>query len=167
MPSPLKFDPIAEAQRQWQLRWDRDDEMAAATSIVRVQQIILAEVDTALKPFDLNFARYEALVLLLFSKKGSLPLGKMGPRLMVHPTSVTNIIDRLEAQGFVLRVPHPTDGRTTLAELTEEGRRVTVQATKAVTNSAFGLSVLTAKELKDLTAILRKLRLATKDYIES
>ena len=85
--------------------------MAAATAIMRVQQIVLAAVDEALRPFDLTFARYEALVLLQFSRKGSLPLGKMGERLMIHPTSVTNIVDRLEVQGFLRRVPHPTPSR--------------------------------------------------------
>ena len=44
--------------------------MAAATSIMRAQQIVLARVDEALKPFDLTFARYEALVLLTFSTTG-------------------------------------------------------------------------------------------------
>ena len=83
------------------------DAMAAATSIMRAQQIVLAAVDGALRPFGLTFARYEGLVLLLFSRRGALPLGKMGQRLMIHPTSVTNIIDRLEEQGLVRRVPHP------------------------------------------------------------
>ena len=54
---------------------------------------------------------------------------------MIHPTSVTNIVDRLEAQGFVRRVAHPTDRRTTLAEITDEGRAVVEEATEAVTTS--------------------------------
>ena len=47
--------------------------MSATTSIMRAQQIILAAVDEALRPLDLSFARYEALVLLDFSRHGSLP----------------------------------------------------------------------------------------------
>src|SRR4029453_19377505 len=97
--------------------------MSPTTSIMRAQQLILAAVDEALRPLDLTFARYEALVLLAFSRQGSLPMGKMGDRLMLHPTSVTNIIDRLERQGLVDRLAHPTDRRTTLAAITDEGRR--------------------------------------------
>ena len=121
---PLDFDPIEEARAQWSTRWDSDvgDAMAAATSIMRAQQVVLASVDTALRPLGLTFARYEGLVLLLFSRRGVLPLGKMGQRLMIHPTSVTNIIDRLEEQGLVRRLPHPTDGRTTLAEIDRRGK---------------------------------------------
>jgi len=113
--------------------------MAAVTSIMRAQQIVLARVDAVLKPLDLTFARYEALVLLSFSRTGALPLGKMGDRLMLHPTSVTNIIDRLEDQGLVRRVSHPTDRRTTLAEITDEGRKVVEAATEATSSIALGM----------------------------
>jgi DNA-binding MarR family transcriptional regulator len=98
-PLSLSFDPIARADELWKGRWGESPSMAAITSIMRAQQILLAEVDAVVKPFGLTFARYEALVLLTFSGSGSLPLGKIGERLMVHPTSVTNTIDRLEGQG--------------------------------------------------------------------
>ncbi|MCU1355724.1 MAG: regulatory protein MarR, partial [Acidimicrobiales bacterium] len=98
--------------------------MQAATSIMRAQQIVLSRVDEALRPWSLTFARYEVLVLLHFTKAGTLPLGKMGDRLMLHQASITNLVDRLEEQGLVRRLAHPTDRRTTLAELTPEGRKV-------------------------------------------
>src|SRR3954463_15060788 len=97
MTSRLRFDPIDEAKRQWDQRWEGGAPMAAATSIMRAQQIVLAAVDGALRPLGLTFARWEALVLLSFTRTGSLPLNKIGERLMVHPTSVTNTIDRLES----------------------------------------------------------------------
>ena len=131
MTRPLPFDPIEEAGRQWSRRWDEVDAMRAATSIMRAQQVVLARVDEALRPWDLTFARYEVLVLLHFSREGRLPLGKMGDRLMLHQASVTNLIDRLEQQGYVRREPHPTDRRTTLAALTDEGHAIIEAATKA------------------------------------
>jgi len=166
--SPLSFDPIEEARSQWSARWEPDvsDAMAAATSIMRAQQVVLAAVDGALRPFGLTFARYEGLVLLLHSRRGVLPLGKMGQRLMIHPTSVTNIIDRLERQGLVRRLPHPTDGRTTLAELTGDGRSLARQATEAVNAVAFGLGTLSAGDLRQLMRIVRKLRLAVGDFTD-
>jgi DNA-binding MarR family transcriptional regulator len=138
--------------------------MAAATSIMRAQQIVLAKVDEALRPLDLTFARYEALVLLTFSQRGALPMGKMGERLMIHPTSVTNIVDRLEAKGLVRRAAHPTDRRTTLCEITDEGRRLVVDATDAVTEVDLGISGLSAREIDQLTGLLAKLRLASGDF---
>src|SRR5256714_11023092 len=104
--------------------------MAAVTSIMRAQQILLGELDALLRPYGLTFARYEALVLLTFSRRGALPLGVIGERLMVHPTSVTNIIGRLERQQLVIRRPNPSDGRGRLAEITEAGRDVVARATR-------------------------------------
>ena len=132
--------------------------MAAATSIMRAQQIVQAAVDEALRPFNLTFARYEALVLLAFTRRGSLPMGKMGERLMIHPTSVTNIVDRLERQGFVRRRPHERDRRTTLVEITVAGRALVEQATDAVVASSFGLESLTDDQLDEVTALVRALR---------
>jgi DNA-binding MarR family transcriptional regulator len=161
---PLRVDPIAEARRHWDDRWDEGAAMAAATSIMRAQQIVQAQVDEALRPHQLTFARYEALVLLSFTRAGSLPMGKMGERLMIHPTSVTNIVDRLEAQGLVRRLPHDTDRRTTLVEITDEGRRLVQAATKDVVDGGFGLHFLASEELDQLTELLRKLRLGALDF---
>jgi DNA-binding MarR family transcriptional regulator len=123
-PLNLPFDPIARAGDLWERRWGRSPAMLAVTSIMRAQAILIAELDALLKPYDLTFARYEALVLLTFSGSGALPLSKIGERLMVHPTSVTNTIVRLENQGYVKRRPNPADGRGVLAEITENGREV-------------------------------------------
>ena len=117
------FDPIAEAYRQWNARWpEHADHMAAVTSVMRVQQLLLARVEDALKPYGLTFASYEALQLLAFSRRGSLPMGKMGVRLMVHPASVTNAIRRLEERGLVQRHLSPDDRRVVLAAITERAR---------------------------------------------
>src|SRR4051812_3383064 len=118
----LPFDPIARAAELWSERVGPAGTMAAVTSIMRVQQVLQSAVDSALRPHGLTFARYEALVLLTFAKKGSLPMRVMGERLQLHPTSVTNIVDRLEKDGLGKRVPHPTDRRRTPVESTAEGR---------------------------------------------
>ena len=110
---PPDFDLVAEARRNWERHgWDRPEAMAAATSIARAQQIVLARADAALAPFRLTFSRFEALALLFFSRRGALPMGKVGARLQVHPTSVTNTVDRLERDGLVRRASSDGDRRT-------------------------------------------------------
>src|ERR687890_254858 len=138
--------------------------MAVATSLMRVQQLLLARYDEALRPHGLTFARYEALVLLTFSRTGSLPLSKIGERLMVHPTSVTNAIDRLEAQGLVSRRSDPDDRRRTLASLTPAGRDVVAEATEALTAIDFAITGLSTPEQDDAFALLRRLRAAAGDF---
>jgi DNA-binding MarR family transcriptional regulator len=163
---PLAFDPIEEARRQWDAHgWgDASAGMAMVTSIMRVQQVLIGRVDRALAGLDLTFARYEVLMLLLFSRRGALPLGKIGARLQVHPASVTNVVDRLEADDLVRRLPHPSDGRTTLAEITPAGRNVARRATTGLNTSVFGATGLTTAQLDQLFGLLRRLRVSEGDF---
>ena len=103
----LPFDPIEEAAKQWATLWGEVPRMRAVTSLMRVHQLLLTELDELLRPLGLTFARYEVLVLLSFSRRGSLPLGKIGERLQVHATSVTPLVKRLEAAELIRRTPHP------------------------------------------------------------
>ena len=160
----LDFDPIDEAARQWALRWDGVPAMHAVTSLMRVQQLVLSNLDAILKPHGLTFARYEALVLLVFSARGSLPMGKMGERLQVHPTSITSIINRLEAAELVVRRPHPEDRRAVLAEVTDAGRRLVEAATADLVAADFGLGVLTERQLRSMSSLLRPVRKAAGDF---
>ncbi|HEX6151861.1 MarR family transcriptional regulator [Nocardioides sp.] len=160
----LPFDPIDEAARQWSNRWPGVPAMHAVTSLMRVQQLVIGRLDALLKPQGLTFARYEALVLLTFSSRGSLPLGKMGERLQVHPTSVTSIVRKLEADGHVIRRPHPKDGRAVLAEITEAGRAIVEVATAELVDADFGLGVLDEADLRRLSELLRPVRRAAGDY---
>ena len=162
--APLSFDPIDEAARQWAAHWDGVPQMHAVTSLMRVQQLVLARLDALLKPLGLTFARYEALVLLSFSSRGSLPLGKMGERLQVHPTSVTSIVDRLESAGLVVRRRHPEDGRAVLAEITASGRSLVEQATAELVGADFGLGALDEAGMRDLSDLLRPVREAAGDF---
>ena len=161
---PLPFDPIDEAARQWGQRWDAVPQMHAVTSLMRVQQVVLGQLDEILKPHGLTFARYEALVLLTFSRKGSLPLGKMGERLQVHATSVTSIVDRLERAGLVVRRKHPEDGRAVLAEITESGRALVEAATADLVAARFALTSLSEDELRSLSDLLRPVRRDAGDF---
>ena len=131
---------------------------------MRAQQILIAELDALLRPHGLTFARYEALVLLQFSREGALPLRLIGQRLMVHPTSVTNIINRLEAQGFVVRRPNPADGRGTLAEITAEGREIAGRATADLMAADFALGGYDKGQLEEMFAMLRGLRVNAGDF---
>lgn len=160
----LPFDPIDEAARQWTDRWPGVPAMHAVTSLMRVQQLVIGRLDALLKPHGLTFARYEALVLLTFSSRGSLPLGKMGERLQVHPTSVTSIVRRLEAAGLVTRTPHPDDGRAVLCEITPEGRDLVERATADLVAADFALSGLTDDQLKMLWSVLEPLRHNAGDF---
>ena len=132
--------------------------MAAITSLMRVQQLLLARIEDILKPYGLTFALYEALRLLAFTRSGSLPMGKMGARLMVHPAAVTNAIGKLEQRDLVQRSMSPADRRVVLATITPAGRALADEATDALNQAEFGLPGLTSGQAAELAKVLRGIR---------
>ncbi|WP_285727727.1 MarR family winged helix-turn-helix transcriptional regulator [Psychromicrobium xiongbiense] len=163
---PLTRDPIAEARANWERQgWSEEaGPMAAITAIMRTQQILLLRIEGVLKPFGLKFARYELLALLGFSRHGTLPMSKASALLQVHPTSVTNVVDRLEKDGLVRRAPHPTDGRATLIELTQSGREVATRATEALNEQIFSQPGFSAEDVLTLTEVLGRFRRDAGDF---
>ena len=157
---PDRRDPIATARANWERAgWgDVADGMVAVTSVMRAHQILLARVENALRPYDLSFSRFELLRLLAFSRTGALPITKASDRLQVHVTSVTHAIRRLEADGLVERLPHPTDGRTTLVRITDLGRSTVEDATETLNKEVFGdigISEDQSRALSDAIGTLR------------
>ena len=166
-PVRLPFDPIARASQLWRDRWGEESHassMATATSIMRVQQLLLAQFDAIAGRQGLTFARYEALVLLTFSRDGRLSMSRIGERLMVHPTSATNIVQRLVAQGFVERVPNPADRRGAFAVITDAGRAAMEAVTRDLEAADFGLSMLDAEQHDVLFGLLREVRVGAGDF---
>ena len=161
------IDPIAEAVRQWKRNgWSpAASGMAAVTTIVRVHQLLMARIEEALDRYDLSFARFEILRLLAFTRRGELPMGKLGSRLQVHPASVTSAVKRLEINGLVRRMTHPEDNRSTLAVITSLGRRVLGPATVALNEVFEDLGPVPA-DLNELVRILNGIRAEAGDQIE-
>lgn len=165
-PLDLPFDPIERAGEIWERTWGPASAMRVATSVMRVQQILIARYDEVLRRHGLTFARYEALVLLHFSSSGALPLKIIGSRLMVHPTSVTNAVTRLAGAGLVERLPNPQDRRGALASITDRGREVAEAATKDLMDIDFGLSVLDEDSRAAAFTALRSVRAEAGDFQE-
>lgn len=163
-PSPLPFDPIDRAAEIWAERYSDQERMRAVTSLMRVHQLVLTQLDELLRPLNLTFARYEVLVLLQFSQRGSLPLSLVGERLQVHATSVSSLVQRLVASGFITRERHPDDGRAAIAAITEAGREVAEQATELIIDSKFFLGALNPDESAALSALLVAPRKAAGDF---
>ena len=164
--TPLAKDPIAEAALNWERHgWGEvAAPMAAVTSIMRVQQILLSRTQAVLKPFDLTFARYELLALLNFSREKRMLMSKASALLQVHPTSVTNAVDRLEDAGLVERRPLESDRRAVLLALTARGRRVAVEATEALNTEVFGQTGFSAQDVEQLMDILGRFRAQAGDF---
>ncbi|MEU1971548.1 MarR family transcriptional regulator [Microbacterium sp. NPDC019599] len=164
--SPLPVDPIAEAKRQWIAHgWtDAAAGMSAVTSVIRAQQLMFARIDAILRPFGLSFARFEMLRLLAFTRAGRMPMASAIARLQVHPTSVTNTVDRLVRDGLIVREPHPVDGRAAMLALTDAGRDLVERATEALNSEMFERPGLSEDDTAELVRIIARFRKDAGDF---
>ena len=139
----VSSDPVVVADAHWRANgWDSGPYFRAALSIYRTNELIRLFNESALTPHGLTHSRHEALAVLYFSRHGEMPLGRLGARLLVHPTSVTSTVDTLERLGHVERVAHPTDRRATLARITAKGRTAMEQSCQMMADGSGGLWAL-------------------------
>jgi DNA-binding MarR family transcriptional regulator len=163
--SRLAYDPVEASRQYWEKQgWQQEAAgVAAVVSVMRGWQILLNQANNLLRPFGLTFARYQVLGLL---RRGDrLPLGQVGARLWITPGTVTSSVDRLESAGLIRRAPYPGDGRTVLAEITAEGRRVFDKAVHALNANLFSSIPLSQRELEQLVGLMNKIRAGVGDIV--
>lgn len=162
----LAQDPIDVARGLWvEHGWgDAADGMAALTSVIRAQAILMRRVDAVLRPSGLTFARYEVLMLLSFTRHDALPMRAISARLQVHQSSVTNAVDRLEEAGLVARSASADDRRTVLVGITADGARVAKECTSRLNSEVFGALGLSPEDTRQLIEVLARLRADAGDF---
>jgi len=98
-------------------------------------------------------------VLEILYKTGSVPLKKISEEMMVTGANITCVVDNLEKEGFVLRIPSKEDRRVIHADLTQHGRGKIESILPAYTESIASLiGALTDSEQKELIRLLTKLQ---------
>ena len=152
-------DPIRRAHANWQnAGWDAGHHFLASLSIVTVADQIRAGDAPVLEPYGLTHTRHELLAVLYFSRNGEMPISALSRALLLHVTSVTPTLDALERLGYVERVPHPQDRRTTLARITPLGRKVMRRTSAELAAERHGVGALTDDEAMQLFELLAKVR---------
>jgi len=117
-------------------------------------------VESRLAAVGLSIPKLMALGRLVESGD-SLPLGHLAERLACVKSNVTQLVDRLEADGLVSRAPDPNDGRSRLAVITQAGREAYDQGIRihrAAEQELFG--ALSPDESSALARIIEKLERA-------
>jgi DNA-binding MarR family transcriptional regulator len=163
---PSPYDVVEASRRVWLERWDAGAASgnAVVTSILRAHQMLSHQVTEVMSRHGLTFARYEVLAWLAAEPASALALSWISEVLRIPPATVTNLIDRLEDDGLLRRVPHPADARTTLAELTDEGRRIAHAATAELNDAVYRPLGLAEPEREQLVGLLQSLRAEGGEY---
>jgi DNA-binding MarR family transcriptional regulator len=117
-----------------------------------------ATVEAKLGAAGLSLAKLSALKALADAGE-SLPLSHLAERLSCVKSNITQLVDRLEADGFVKRDADPRDRRTRLAVLTGAGRKACIDGTRIQQAAERELlTTLTRDEAAQLATLLAKLR---------
>jgi DNA-binding MarR family transcriptional regulator len=98
--------------------------------LLRAGTAVADRLEERLEPWSLSLAKLRALEQLAAAPDG-LPLGQLADRLCCVKSNVTQLVDRLEADGFVQRFPRQSDRRCVVARITERGREHFVSASTA------------------------------------
>ncbi|HWF14666.1 MAG TPA: MarR family transcriptional regulator [Acidimicrobiales bacterium] len=163
---PAPFDVVEASRRVWLQRWapEAASGMAVFTAILRSYQLLNDQVQHVMRRHDLTFARYEVLAWLATDPESALTLSWISKTLRIPPATVTNIIDRLEDDKLVRRMPHPSDARTTLAEITARGRKAAMGATEDLNSTVYERIGLAEPERSKLIDLLARLRASGNEF---
>jgi DNA-binding MarR family transcriptional regulator len=152
-------DSIEWSRRRWSETGQPDpDHFAAMAALLRTHQVVGAALDRTLRAHDLSRTAYLLMSTLQMSGDRTRPLGQLSKHMMVHPTTVTLVIDQLEKRDLVTRAPHPTDRRTVLATLTDAGAELMTKANDALAEIGYGLPGVSSQLAVTMTEILRQVR---------
>ena len=127
-------------------------------AVLHAASALESQVDSKLAAVGLSLPKLAALHALV-SAGDALPLGQLAGRLACVKSNVTQLIDRLEADGLVSRAHDPSDRRSTIAAITEAGRRAYEEGIRIQRDTETELfGALTADESAQLTHLIEKLR---------
>lgn len=157
-------DPVEWAAHYWKQQHLQGDEQRFLTmsSLLRLERLVVDDVERTLKNHKLNLTDYLLLMTLQLSETGTRLISSLARNLLVHATTATLATDRLETRGLLYRSPHPTDRRATCVTISTEGREVVAKATASLSEIDFGLAVA-GPALAELDAAINQTRKALGD----
>jgi DNA-binding MarR family transcriptional regulator len=113
------------------------------------------------KVSQLNVTSVQAMVLGFLDDEDRITSSELGKRTELDSATLTGILDRLEAAGFIERKGNPDDRRSISIHLTKQGKLMSREATRVITEANLDfLKVLTDAQKRDLRGIIKKLRLS-------
>src|SRR5262245_37603547 len=128
------------------------------SAVLHAAHAVEGEVEAKLNAIGLSAAKLAALRALADAGE-SLPLSQLADRLSCVKSNITQLVDRLEADGFVARPADPRDRRTKLAALTAAGRKAAKEGTRVFDVAERDvLNRLSRDEAHQLHALLGKMR---------
>ena len=104
-------------------------ENLAWVGLLHAHSSLVKQLDTELtSAHGLSLSGFEVLWRVASAEKGRLRMTDLAELVLLSPSGLTRLVDRLESDGMIDRVACPTDGRATNATITELGRQRLAEA---------------------------------------
>jgi len=164
LPVPAVPDATDRVLHQWaQVRPDLDvSSVGVISRLGRLRAIIAEEQEALFAEHGVTNPTFTMLVTLVrINQPGGISQRRLANEMALTPGTVSARVDRLVADGLVVRSPDPADGRGSLVTLTDRGRDLFEAVVPAhLANQVRLLGSLSAEEQATLAGLLRKLLLA-------
>ena len=99
-------------------------ELRAWQALLHAHHDVVGTLDRELKEeHDLSFSEYDVLLRLARAHGRKLRMSDLAERVLLSPSGLTRLVDRLEGMRLVKRDVDASDGRVALASLTDKGLR--------------------------------------------
>ena len=100
-------------------------------ALVKVQRLVSPALESDLQTkHGIGLSEYEAMEELRNADNGRMRMNELASSVMLTPSGLTRLVDRLEADGIVVRESCPTDGRGSHVRITERGISLLARAEK-------------------------------------
>ena len=142
-------------------KWLSPEEKEAWTGLAAVMLLLPGKLDAALRPVDLTLFEYLTLSHISEAPDRRIRMSELAFLANGSLSRLSNVVKRFEQRGWVTRSADPDDGRYTLAELTEDGHRLVIEAAPLHVRSVreLVLDPLTSTDRKALARIAAKMRI--------
>lgn len=112
-----------------QVRWLDEEEQRTWREFVWGTRLLFEALDRQMqRDSGMPHTYYLILAMLSEAPERTLTMGQLADLVRSSPSRLSHAVARLEKNGWVQRRKHPTDRRTTLAQLTDAGHAVLVEA---------------------------------------
>lgn len=151
--------------RSQEPRWLTPDEKEAWTGLVSLMMLLPGRLESPLRQVDLTLFEYLVLSHISEAPERRIRMSELAFLANGSLSRLSNVVKRFEQRGWVVRSPDPTDGRYTLAMLTDRGYALVVEAAPIHMRSVreFVLDPLTTTDKQALARIAAKLRVRPQD----
>ena len=132
--------------------------MRTALLLFRTIALGRSQIEAAFADCGLTAGEFDVLASLVLAPDHTSKPSDLARDGMLSPAGMTHRLDQMENRGYLERTPDPTDRRSTLITLTDEGRELAVTAARAhVEAEAELLSALSDADRRQLEELLGRL----------